>query len=123
MSRLSEGLASGEPQQPIQQELVQEEVVGQQSDDAFLFYRDNLFETKNSLLSIYSQWVDELLHELDTAQSHQYFFYRGRFESLQAFFTRSFSSDEEYLDQMLLSDVRDRLHECQSKLNDLMDDV
>jgi len=121
MARLSAGLSSTELEQVTEQEPEPVEENMEQAHDTFLLHRDSIFETKNTLLFQFSQWVDELLNEMEGAQPHQYFFFRGRFESLQAFFTRSFSSDEEYIDQRLLSDVRDRLHECQSRLNDLMD--
>jgi hypothetical protein len=66
-------------------------------------------------------WSDELLNEVKHAKPLEYFTMRGKFDQLYAFFSRSFSSDEAYLDKALYKQVQSSLHACQSALNDLME--
>jgi len=90
-------------------------------EDPFNSYKSNTIESKNELLSNFLQWAEELVKELDNANSKDYFIYRDKLDQLYSFFTRSFSSDEAYLDKDLLSLVNERIHICQTKLTDLID--
>jgi len=103
---------------------IQEETTStteQQAVDGFIDFQDKAIQSKNSLLVNYLQWADEFYDELDSVDPKEYFIYRERFDELYAFFTRSFSSDETYLDQELIDIAKSRLQHIQSKLNDLMD--
>ncbi len=90
-------------------------------EDPFNSYKSTTIEAKNELLSNFLQWAEELVKELDNANSKDYFIYRDKLDQLYSFFTRSFSSDEAYLDKDLLSLVNERIHICQTKLTDLID--
>ena len=83
--------------------------------------RSQVIDKKNELLYFFLLWSEELLDEFKRAQPMEYFSMRGKFDQLYAFFSRSFSSDEAYLDKSLYKQVQTSLHSCQSALNDLMD--
>jgi len=83
--------------------------------------KTQVIEKKNELLYYFLMWSDELLNEVKHAKPLEYFTMRGKFDQLYAFFSRSFSSDEAYLDKALYKQVQSSLHACQSALNDLME--
>ena len=89
--------------------------------DSFMNFQDKAISTKNTLLVIFVQWLDEFLDDLDNYNAQDYFIYRERFDEVFSFFSRSFVGDETYLDQELFSIAKSRLNQIQSKLNDIMD--
>jgi len=100
-----------EPDMPVEQHI----------EDSFVTFQEKSINIKNSLLVNFVQWMDEFYDDLAAADSSDYFVYRERFDELYAFFSRSFSSDESYLDMELIDIAKARLQQIQSKLNDMMD--
>jgi len=105
----------------VQQTLEERPPAANEELDSFVSFQEKTINIKNSLLVNFVQWVDEFFDELDPSNKDNYFIYRERFDELYAFYARSFSSDEAYLDQGLMDIAKSRLQQIQSKLNDMMD--
>lgn len=90
------------------------------SDDTL---QSQVIEKKNELLYLFVMWTEALYKDLRKAAPSEYFALRGRLDQMYAFYSRSFASDERYLDRDLFSRAHSGLNACQNALNDLMESV
>ncbi|MHC1605014.1 MAG: thioredoxin family protein [Candidatus Methanofastidiosia archaeon] len=92
-----------------------------ETPDSFYAFQKEIIKEKNELLETYVHWLEEFIVTLEEGEPRNYFAYKNKFERLNSFFIRSFSSEEDYLDRDLLKIARGKLDKIQDLLNDIMD--
>lgn len=79
-------------------------------------YQSEIIGKKNELLILFSKWMEDFLDMAQHSENSDLSDLQSDFRDLSAVFTNSFSKDEIYLDQALLSNAFINMHKIQQLL-------